>query len=99
MVCSELRLAASLGLPVVVVVFCDGSLHRIEIKQAARRYPTYGTRIENPDIVKLAESMFCHGVRVETPAELRAALEPVRALDRPLVIEAHVDPTQYESQF
>jgi acetolactate synthase-1/2/3 large subunit len=34
MVQGELRLAASLKLPLLVVAFCDGSLNRIEIKQA-----------------------------------------------------------------
>ena len=46
MVQGELRTAATLKLAPLVVVFCDNSLNRIELKQAARRYPSWGTRIE-----------------------------------------------------
>jgi hypothetical protein len=31
-------------------VFCDGSLNRIEIKQANRNYPSWGTPIEPTEI-------------------------------------------------
>ena len=99
MVESELRLAASLKLGVVVVVFCDNSLNRIEIKQVVRRYATASTRFDATDLVKLAESMDCEGARVETQPALEAALGAAGALDRPLVIEARIDPAQYMAQF
>ena len=99
MVQGELRLASSLGLPIVVTVFCDDTLHRIEIKQVLKRYPSWGTRFEPSDLVKLAESMGCHGERVDHPKSLQRVLDQCSHLDRPLVIEARIDPTQYHSQF
>jgi len=39
MVQSELKVAASLKLGVLVIVFCDNSLHRIELKQMVKHYP------------------------------------------------------------
>jgi acetolactate synthase-1/2/3 large subunit len=96
---SELRLAAARGLGVVVVVFVDGSLNRIEIKQKVRGYPSTATRIEDTDLVALAQSMSCDGVRVESLPELEKALSAIDALTRPLVVEARIDPSQYESQF
>lgn len=99
MVQGELRLAASLGLGMVVVVFCDNSLNRIELKQMALGYPSTATRIETTDLVMLAESMDCHGVRVDDVQGLEKAMSDVSALDRPLVIDARIDPSQYESQF
>jgi len=100
MVQSELRLASALGLGMVVVVFSDNSLNRIELKQQALGYPSTATKIETTDLTMLAESMDCHGERVDDVAGLEKVMAGVAAgLDRPLVIDARVDPAQYESQF
>ncbi|TDE09329.1 thiamine pyrophosphate-binding protein [Jiangella asiatica] len=99
MVATEMRLAAGLGLPIVVVVFVDGSLNRIELKQMAASYPSVATRIEDTDLVQLAGAMGCDGVRVRSAGELDRALENATGLTRPLVVEARIDPAQYASQF
>ncbi len=99
MVQGELRLAASLKLGLKVVVFCDDSLNRIELKQMARQYPSQGTLIEPTDMVKLAESMGCDGIAVDSVSGLEKALTGNGAPDRPLVIGARIDPAQYAAQF
>jgi acetolactate synthase-1/2/3 large subunit len=99
MVQGELRLASSLGLPLLVVVFCDGSLNRIEIKQANRKYPSWGTLIEPTDIEHLAQSMGCEGAAVDNAAALSRLLAAKRPRDRPLVVGAQIDPSQYTRQF
>jgi acetolactate synthase I/II/III large subunit len=97
---ADLRLASSLRLGIVVVVFCDNSLNRIELKQTIKKYANVLTRFDPTDLVKLAESMECHGARVENPRELAAVLcDAKRGLDRPLVVQAIIDPAQYMSQF
>jgi acetolactate synthase-1/2/3 large subunit len=88
-----------LRLGLIVVVFCDNSLNRIEIKQLAKQYASTGTRFEGSDLVKLAEAMGCHGVRVADQPALQKAVAGAKTLDRPLVIEATIDPAQYSSQF
>jgi acetolactate synthase-1/2/3 large subunit len=99
MVQGELRLAASLGLPLLVVVFCDNSLNRIEIKQANRGYPSWGTLIEPVDIEQLARSMGCEGAAVDGAAALSRLLAGKRPKDRPLVVGARIDAAQYTQQF
>ena len=99
MVQSELQLASSLGLGIVVVVFCDNSLNRIELKQMAKQYPSVLTRIESTDLERLAGAMGCDGVRVDDAAGLRRVLGQANGLTRPLVVEARIDPAQYRSQF
>lgn len=99
MVQGELRLAASLKLPLLVIVFCDGSLNRIEIKQANRKYPSWGTLIESTDIELLARSMGCEGATVHSAAALSRLLAGKRPKDRPLVVGATIDPAQYTKQF
>ena len=99
MVQGELRLAASLGLGLVVVVMCDESLNRIELKQMALGYPSTATRIDASDVVALARAMGCEGARVTSARELERVLSETLPQDRPLVIEAQIDPAQYEAQF
>ena len=99
MVQAELRTAASLKLDPIVVVFCDNSLNRIELKQHARNYPIFGTRMDAGGIDMLARAMGCDGVNVQSAAALDQALRSPRAKDRPLVIAARIDPAQYEAQF
>ena len=99
MVQGELSLAASLKLGMTVVVFCDNSLNRIELKQMARQYPSSGTVIAPTDMVKLAESMDCDGIAIDNAADLEKALSAGPAADRPLVIGATINPAQYAAQF
>lgn len=99
MVAPELFLAAERHLGIVVIVFCDGSLNRIELKQLSRNLPSTATRIGELHVADVAEAFGCIGVRARGVAELQAALEEAVELDRPLVIEARIDPSQYLSQF
>jgi len=99
MVQGELRVAASLKIDPIVVVFCDNSLNRIELKQMARQYPSWGTLIEPTDISMLARAMGCDGVDVDSIKALEGVLAGSRSKDRPLVIGARIDPAQYAAQF
>jgi len=47
-------IAAKLRIDPVVIVFCDNNLKRIELKQARRHYPSWGTLLEPVDIECLA---------------------------------------------
>ena len=102
MVSGELGLASELGLGLVVIVFCDNSMNRIELKQMQLGYPATGTRFEASNLVGLAEAMGCDGERAETPKALEDVLGRAAnpgGLNRPLLIEAKIDPSQYEVQF
>lgn len=99
MTASELSMAAARGLPLVCVVMVDHSLNRIELKQAALHYPSTATRVPDTDVARMAEALGCHSARVTTRGELDRALGAAGDLDRPLVIEARIDPQQYTSQF
>jgi acetolactate synthase-1/2/3 large subunit len=98
MVQGELALASALKLDLVVVVLCDNSLNRIELKQAQRSYPSWGTLLEPVDLERLAPAMGCDGARADSAAALQDALAR-RSPGRPLVIGAVIDPSQYAAQF
>ncbi|GHD55798.1 acetolactate synthase [Thalassobaculum fulvum] len=99
MVQSELALGAELKTAPLVVVFCDDSLNRIELKQMRRQYPAEGTRMMPVDVARAAEAMNCHALAADSPASLDAALAQSRPTDRPTVIAARIDPQQYAAQF
>ena len=99
MAATEMRIASALGVPVTVVVFADGSLNRIELRQQLMGYPPTGTRMDGMDLVALAEAMDCDGVRVDSPAGLEKALAGFGTRDRSLIVEARIDTSQYEAQF
>jgi acetolactate synthase-1/2/3 large subunit len=102
MTATEMRIAAELGLPVTVVVFADGSLNRIELRQQLMGYPPTATRLGGTDLPALAEALGCDGVRADTPSALEKALAGLAARSagsRPLIVEARVDPAEYEAQF
>ena len=92
-------MAVSRRLPVTTVVFCDGSLNRILLKQEDKGYPPVGTLLDNPDFARVAEAFGAAGFHARTRAELRQALSAARELQGPAVIAAHVDPAEYKVQF
>jgi acetolactate synthase I/II/III large subunit len=99
MTATELRVAADLGVPVTVVVFSDRSLNRIELRQQLMGYPPTATRLGETDLPALAESLGCDGTRADSPAALQKALAGFDTRTRPLMVEARVNPAQYEAQF
>ena len=101
MTATELTVASRLGLGLVVVVFSDGGLNRIELHQASVGYPLAATSVDRADIPLLAESLGCDGIRVESVSSLEKALSGAFGSDRtrPLVMEARIDTAQYSAQF
>jgi acetolactate synthase-1/2/3 large subunit len=101
MTATELSVAASLRLPLVVVVFADGNLNRIVLHQQAAGVPLTGTGLPRTDIPALAEALGCDGVRVDSASGYEKALAGAftAGRDRPLVIEARISTSQYEAQF
>ncbi len=96
---TELRTAVARRLRLTVMVFCDGSLNRIELKQRALGYGGTATRLDDIDLVALAGAMGCDGVRVTSAAELEKATTGLATRTGPLLVEACIDPAQYEAQF
>lgn len=100
MTATELSVAARYGLPLVVVVFSDGSLNRIELHQQQLGYPPTATSVDRTDVPALAESLGCDGVRTDSVPGLEKALSSAfSGRARPLVIEARIDTSQYAAQF
>ena len=74
-------------LPVKVVVFNNGVLGFVAMEMKASGFLESGVSLENPDFAAMARSVGVHGVRVEDPADLDAAVAEVLAHDGPALLD------------
>jgi acetolactate synthase-1/2/3 large subunit len=82
----------------VTVVFNDSSLSLIDVAQQRRGHPTLGVRYGPIDFASATAAMGAWSRRVDTMAELDAAVSEAQRADRPAVIDAVVDPAEYVAQ-
>lgn len=94
----ELLTAREQKSSIVVVVFNDGSISLIDIKQQARALPPEGVRWDRPDFARIAEGFGLSAWRARTETEFRAAIAAALTSDRPALVDVHVDPTGYPDQ-
>jgi len=90
----ELETAVRLGAPTVNLIWTDGTMGLIEWKQRNKYGHAFGTRFQNPDFVKLAESFGAVGLRVKESDNLQDVLIKAFTYDKPVVIDCPVDYTE-----
>lgn len=95
---AELATAAEVGARVVTVVFNDGALSLIDIKQQQRQLPPEGVRWARPDFAAVAEGLGARGFRAADEDAVRAALDAAFATDGPSLVDVTVDPAGYMKQ-
>jgi acetolactate synthase-1/2/3 large subunit len=88
----ELASAAQQDIGLITIVFNNSSFYNVRRDQQ-ERYDNHviGADLENPDFVKLAEAFGVAGYRVESPAELKPALEKAINEDKPAIIEVFIE--------
>jgi acetolactate synthase-1/2/3 large subunit len=79
----------------VTVVFNDSSLSLIDVAQQRRGHPTVGVRYGPIDFAAATAALGAWSRRVETMDQLDAAVREGMSVDRPVVIDAVVDPAEY----
>ena len=92
---AELETAARLGLAPVIIIFDDGTLGMIRIKQRSKQYAREGVDLAQTDFVRLAESFGGVGWEVRTLEEFDRAFGSALESDRLNVIDVRVDPDIY----
>jgi acetolactate synthase-1/2/3 large subunit len=91
----ELRTSARERLRLVVVVFADGELSLIRIKQDRRGLEPDGVRIGDMDWPRAASAFGLRSARACDEGSLRRHLEEALQADGPAFIEARIDPSGY----
>jgi acetolactate synthase I/II/III large subunit len=94
----ELLTARQQNVRVVTVVFNDGSISLIDIKQQARKLPAEGVRWERPDYARVADGFGLQAWRARDEGEYREAIARALAADGPTLVDVHVDPAGYPAQ-
>lgn len=93
----EMAVARRRKLPVVFIVLADQSLELIRLKQEHKGFVPYSTALHS-DECPTAEYVFGVPVlRADDAEEYRAALEKAFATDGPVIVEAHIDSSEYEN--
>jgi pyruvate dehydrogenase (quinone) len=78
-------------LPVKIIVYNNGALGFVELEMKAAGLLAFGTTLDNPDFAAMAQAIGIHGVRVEDPGELPAAVAAALAHDGPAVVDVVVN--------
>ncbi len=90
--CQDIETAVRLKLPIIDIVSNDSAWGMIKGAQHAAFGQRYcGVEFGETRLDKLAESMGARGIRVESPDEIRPALEEAAASEVMTVIDAQVD--------
>ena len=98
----ELATAMRYRLPIVIVVFSDGRLSLIDVKELKKGYPVpRGTDFTRPNYCDLGRSFGIPTWSADTEEELRGALSAAFNSNDglPKLIEARIDPSCYPQQF
>ena len=96
MMVGEINTAVRLHLPVVFVVFRDRFLSLIKVKQTRKEYHRFGVEIFGPEY-KSSDNFFGAKVlQARGEEEFREAFQQGLRATEAMVIEAIVDPTEYD---
>ncbi len=83
---AELATAAQLGLSLPIVIVDNGGYGEIRNEMADRYEPVHAVALGQPDFVALAESLGCHGVRIDSVAQLTQEVRQALERARPTVL-------------
>ena len=89
---TELATAVQYGINVVTIVFRDDSYGNVARDLDEAFDGSYGTDLQNPDIVAFAESFGAVGMRTSDPSELESLLPEALERQAPVVIDVPLPP-------
>ena len=98
MCCSELSTAVQYKANIIVIIFNDGALSLIDIKQKSRNLKRSGTTWPRSDFARVAEGFGCRAWKVDNIDSYKIALSEASNLKGTRVIDVWVDPQGYQEQ-
>jgi acetolactate synthase-1/2/3 large subunit len=97
MTCAEIETCVREKIHFMTVVYNDNSLSLIHVSQQNRGHAPYGVDHGSVDFAAVTAGLGAWSRRVRTMGELDAAVREGMTIDRPVVIDALVDPTEYRA--
>jgi pyruvate dehydrogenase (quinone) len=91
MLLGDLLTLRQVGLPVKLVVFNNASLAFVQLEMRAAGFLDRGVDLVNPDFAKLAAAAGILGLTVDSPEQVRPALERILGHAGPALLDARVN--------
>jgi acetolactate synthase-1/2/3 large subunit len=91
----EMATARRYNLPIIVVVFSDGELNLIKVKQTWKNLSPYGTILYQGDLFSADRFLGVRVLKAVTHDEMRRAVIEALAVNEPVIINAVIDPEEY----
>ena len=98
MCCSELATAVQFNANILVIVFNDGALSLIDIKQKSRNLKRAGTTWPRSNFAEVASGFGCRSWKVDNLADYKVALDESSKIKGARLIDVWVDPDGYADQ-
>jgi len=95
MMAGEIITARRYNLPVVVVVFSDGELNLIKIKQSWQELAPYGTVLYRGDLFGAGQFFGTRVLKADSEESMRKAVITALTLNEPVIINAMIEPDDY----
>lgn len=96
MTSQEIETARRLRVPIVVMIWVDGSYSLIGWKEEQRFGREFGVHFTNPDFRRLAEAYGLPGFSIERTADLLPTLRRALALDQPSLVAVPIDRREHQ---
>jgi acetolactate synthase-1/2/3 large subunit len=96
MMAGEMITARRYNLPVIVVVFSDGELNLIKVKQSWKDIPPYGTILYQDDLFGADIFLGLKVFRADSYETLKTAVIEALSVNEPVIINAVIDPEDYK---
>ena len=96
MMAGEIVTLKRYNLPVIVVVFSDGELNLIKLKQSWKELPAYGTLLYQSDLFDTDIFLGIKVLRANSPETMRKSIIDALSVNEPVIINAVIDPEDYK---
>lgn len=91
----EIVTAVRYKIPVIIVVFSDGELNLIKIKQSWQNLPPYGTEIIRGTLFEGGRFLGAEVINAGSAGSLKEAIRRAMKKNTPIIINAMIDPDDY----
>ena len=96
MMAGEMITAKRYNLPVIVVVFSDGELNLIKVKQSWKNLPPYGTMLYQGDLFGADTFLGIKVLKADSHERMRKVIIEALSVNEPVIINAVIDPEDYK---
>lgn len=96
MMAGEIITARRYNLPIIIIVFSDGELNLIKVKQSWKDLPPYGTLLYQGDLFGSDTFMGIKVLRADTSDRMRSCIIDALSVHEPVIINAVIDPEDYK---